>query len=216
MSQPERNAFEEIDVLLRAAKADYDRQSEPSEKRACFGGLLAALITLVNLHEPWRRAKIADLLGHLASAFLSLDAGAVPPLLVANKPKGAPAIPSWAVVRAYAAAAAAILMNEGGQTADTADEWVASRLDKAGYKKPRRAGSRQDGRLITRNTVKAWRKEAREAAHGNLMRNTYDGLIDTSSERWFTEPPFDRDDPPTEKAQQIMSTLVQVSPPWIY
>src|SRR5215472_2010163 len=99
------------------------------------------------------------------------------------------------------------LMNEGGQTADTADEWVASRLDKAGYKKPRRAGSRQDGRLITRNTVKAWRKEAREAAHGNLMRNTYDGLIDTSSERWFTEPPFDRDDPPTEKAQQIMSTL---------
>jgi hypothetical protein len=127
-----------------------------------------------------------------------LDAGAVPPLLAANRSKGAPAAPSWAIVRAYAAAAAKMAM-ESGKTADDADAWVANYLNEAGYKKPRKASGRQDGRSITRNTVKAWRKEAREASRDSLMRNTYDWLIDTSSERWFTEPPFDRDAAPIEK-----------------
>jgi len=203
----------EIDDTLKAAKADYDRFQEPSDKRAALGGLLVALMALINLHEPWRDAKIIAPIRELIRSFVSLDDGAVEPLLSPNKPKGRPAFQTSALVRAYAAAAAKTLM-QGGQSEQDADGWVASRLREAGYERARaQRATREDGRSITPGTVRAWRKEAREAHASHPVHCTYHWLIGTPGRQWLAEPPVDRDAEPVEKAERILSVLAQVAPP---
>jgi hypothetical protein len=166
-----------IDSELRRAKAVYDQAVEPKDRREALGYLIVNLMHLVNRVEPWREAELVSPLRDLLTALVSWEKGAVEPLFKRdNPPPGTPPLVSGALFRAYAAAAAAVLIR-GGWTAKAADKWAADRLHAAGYRK---TGERGDSTFIKPATIKGWRREAREAPANAPIRRRYD--------KWLVAP----------------------------
>jgi hypothetical protein len=170
LGNPPELEFRLLDNFLRHYKAEYDAAIDPDLRRRALSGLIFCLAALVNNHEPWRRAGLAAPLRQLILAFDSLDEGAVEPLLGPSRAAsgGRPRGQSWLRVRAFGAAASAILMR-GGWTEGDADKWAGGKIRAAGYS--------LRGTRITAGTVKGWRKECREAPADNRLRVIYDDLL---------------------------------------
>lgn len=175
LGNPPEFEFRLLNNFLLHYKAEYDAAIDPNLRRRTLSRLIFCLAALVNSHEPWRRAAprragLAAPLRQLIVAFDSLDEGAVEPLLGPSRAAsgGRPRGQGWLRVRAFGAAASAILMR-GGWTEGDADKWAGGEIHAAGYS--------LRGTRITAGTVKGWRKECREAPADNRLRMIYDDLI---------------------------------------
>jgi hypothetical protein len=105
---------------------------------------------------------------------------------------------SWLRVRAYGAAASAILMR-GGWTEESADKWAAEKLCAAGYT----IGSERS-RGITAGTIKGWRKDCREVLASALLREVHDGLLSS------VPADFDGEEVAENWAVQVIQTLFRM------
>ena len=105
----------------------------------------------------------------------SLDRGAVEPMLKpAKHPAGGrPVNLQWVLVRGFAAARVE-LARRAGRNLPKACDFVAERLDERGFRLA--AAGHGNGR-ITGATVRAWRREARERAAGDPLRDIYEKLL---------------------------------------
>lgn len=186
-----------LDEKLRQAKAVYDRATDPSDRRAALGYQIGALMEFMDLNDAWREAGLTAPLRDLLTAFVSLDAGAVEPLVrPAPKGRGRPSPANHQLFRAYAGAASAVLLR-GDWPEQAADGWVARALSDAGHRKS--AGAREDRNLIQVATIAGWRKEARESG----------GLIHARYEKWLAAP--DIGDPEAD-ARYIIDCLIRRFP----
>ena len=195
---PPELGFGVIDKFLRHYKTQYDEAIEPNERRRALGYFISCLSAMVNTHTPWRRAGLAAPLHHLLLALHSLEAGAVEPLLQPAPALGRPRMQSWLRVRAYGAAASAILMR-GGWTEKSADKWAAEKLRAAGYI----LGSVRS-RGITAGTIKGWRKECREAPAGDRLRVLYYDLLS------IVPADFDGEEVAKNRAVRVIQTLFRM------
>ena len=75
------------------------------------------------------------------------------------------------------AAAMSEMLRRAGEKPAKADDMVAKALTKAGYRVPRNGGQ------ISATTVGNWRKEAREGAATDVVRDTHDRIV----EQWAAE-----------------------------
>jgi hypothetical protein len=135
-----------VAFLVRAGDAATDRHRAVTS----LAGVLRFLeafpeIGLLDLDTPLRA---------LLRGLLSLDHGAVEPMLEPRPTRGRPVQVTWLLFRAHAAAAAELAKRAGCTLPDACD-FVAERLDRAGYRLP----GRGDHSTITGSTVRAWRRE---------------------------------------------------------
>lgn len=169
MTTSSREFAPDLVRLLRAANAEYANAKDPIGRRKVWIDALDCVMRAL-LQEPTvAHEGLLWPLDILRTSLVDLDSGTPDPALEPQKPKHRPRNPRWVRLRANAAAASELLKRNGATAAD-ADEWVARRLNRFGYRLP---GSRGVA-YITAATIKAWRKVIREASCGDLMRDTFE------------------------------------------
>jgi hypothetical protein len=164
-----------IDEKLRRAKSVYDQARRPEDRRLALGFMITALMDLVDSIESWRNDDLSAPLRELLTAFLSLEHGAIEPLLRSQRKGGRPPLVRDRLIRGHAAAASEMLLRAGWKES-AADRWVAERLSRDGYIKG--PSEREDIALITATTICGWRKEARERPTDDALRAMYELWLD--------------------------------------
>ena len=170
--------------FLRFSHDKYEKGETESGKREWLIRELQIVYRMIReIHPEIDREGVLSPLNELILSLNRLDYGVVDPPLRPAKLAHRPVDPSWAQFRGYAAGAAELLIR-GGKRSSTADAAVARLLSEQGYQKP---GSRTVNTRITGATIKGWRKEARERRPGDLLRASFDLVVEGEIPGWGQE-----------------------------
>jgi hypothetical protein len=170
--------------IARRARAEVSPKRLASiRRRFALNALNSVLRFITASQTSERHPEISNLkldvpLRDLANALEEIEAGRAPDMFRPGSKKSALRVES--TFKGQIAAMAEVL-HRGGVTRQQAYEAIATRCTRQGYTTPR--GNCE----ITWKTVRGWRKEAREGAQNNDLRDAHDFTVSILAEHGLAE-----------------------------